>query len=380
MIRIIENNMDLLNYNRLREQLFLEVCKNIQNITPEESESFKLISKNSPSKCVYCIIRDIITYDDKISHLVNEYKVNTYLELAYYYEGALEAKANLNLRKQYLSDLKNYIVSNSEAQTFIPDYSLINDLGSLSQSISNQKKYVEFIKEELFKSFLDFNQVCSKIFDYDKYINGIRNKIVESTKIEVCPYCNKGLIYEIRDHISNDLRFLGDLDHFYLQSKMPLLGLTFSNFIPSCISCNRSLKHQSLENILNPRKRGFDSDARFVLKDSTALLTNNINAIEITLEIRDSSTVFEKIKASKDLFEIDQLYNHISTKEELKRLFNATRILSKSRRELWKGIFEVETFEEAYELLIGFDCDTTDFLNIRHGKLISDIFSKDFFR
>jgi len=376
MIRILENNFDLKNYNRLKEHLFLEISK---NITVEDIDTLKLILKNSDSKCVYCIVRDIIFYDDANEYLANEYNVNLYIELAYYYAEALKAKANLNLRKLYLTNFKNYIDSNVEAQTFIPDYALLDDLVSLHSLISNKSLYVSFINEKLFNVYLDFNEVCSNIFDYDKYIDSVRNQIVETTKIKICPYCNQEPIYEITSQ-SGELRMIGDLDHFYLQSKMPLLGLTFNNFIPSCLICNRALKHQSLARILNPRKRGFDSDAKFLLKNIIALKTNDVEGIEVNLEINGSGVVSAEIKASKELFEIDQLYNHISNKEEIKRLYNSTAILSEGGAKIWKKMFGVETFEEAYERLLGFNIDTTDFINIRHGKLLSDIFGEEYFR
>ncbi|PAW27853.1 hypothetical protein BKC07_16860 [Peribacillus simplex] len=377
MIRILKSNFDIIKYKELQNKLLVNV---ISDIKPHEISNIGLILKDPDSKCIYCVIRDIIMYDENIELLVQEYKVKTYMEITGYYSES-KALTNLEDRKEFLDRFYTYIFSNDEAKDFIPRYESLGDLEDLEPSIKNAELYESYIKETLFKEFIDFNSTCSDIFDYSKYIKPIRAEIIVSTKIEVCPYCNESLIHII-DLEPQEIRALADLDHFYLQSKMPLLGLTFNNFIPSCIKCNRALKLQSVAKILNPCNKGFDKKARFALEDPTQLLIKDISEINVFLKIDETSDEYDEILASKNLFKLEEIYNHNSTKKELKRLSRSTKGLVGGGVKNYQHLFDEEdlTFEKVYEGLLEFKVDTTDFINIRYGKLFSDIFSEEYFR
>lgn len=376
MIKILESNFNITEYNRLKKMLVLDVLREIK---PHKIDNLTLILKDRNSKCVYCIIDDIILYDENINSYTEEYKFLTYIELVNYYSKS-QKPTRLEERKEFLEEFYTYITSNDESLNFIPSYHLLSDLNNLD--ISNDDKYKYFINKILFKEYLDFNSTCEKVFDYNKYIKPIRAQVIESTNIEVCPYCNEGLIH-ILDSGSEEMRALADLDHFYLQSKLPLFALTFNNFIPCCITCNRALKLQSTEKILNPRYSGFDNKARFVMRDPLQLTYKEFSGVEIFLEMDKSNIKYLEILGSKEVFKLEEIYNHKSTKMELKRIYNSTKSLAKGKLKNYQDLFGDEeeiTFEKVYENLIGFEIDANDFINFRYGKLISDIFSKEFFR
>jgi hypothetical protein len=377
MIKILKSNFDISKYKVLQNKLLVDVIKDIKL---DEISNIRLILKDPDSKCIYCIIRDIIMYDENIQLLVQEYKIKTYIEIAGFYSES-RTPTKLEDRKEFLDRFYAYIKSNDEAKLFIPKYESLEDLEELKPRIKNAVLYEKYIEEILFEEFLVFNSTCRDIFDYSKYIKPIRAHIIDSTKIEVCPYCNESLIHIIGE-VSEELRALADLDHFYLQSKMPLLGLTFNNFIPSCLDCNRSLKLQSVAKILNPYNKGFDKKAIFSLEDPTQLLIKDISEIDILLEIDRASVEYDEILASKNLFKLEERYNHNSTKKELKRLYRSTKGLVGGGVKNYQHLFDEEelTFEKVYEELLGFKVDTTDFINIRYGKLLSDIFSEEYFR
>lgn len=58
-------------------------------------------------------------------------------------------------------------------------------------------------------------------------------------KVNTCPYCNLQFTYSI-DRSIKSIR--PHLDHFYPKSKHPLLSMSLYNLIPSCYTCNSSLK------------------------------------------------------------------------------------------------------------------------------------------
>src|ERR1700694_241223 len=65
-----------------------------------------------------------------------------------------------------------------------------------------------------------------------------------ATKLNVktCPYCNRNYTVTVADGKSRVTR--PDFDHFFPHKQFPLLALSFYNLIPSCLVCNRPVKHQ----------------------------------------------------------------------------------------------------------------------------------------
>jgi hypothetical protein len=89
--------------------------------------------------------------------------------------------------------------------------------------------------------------------------------LVNLLKVNVCPYCNRvytnTIIGKGRKQIIRPT-----LDHYFLQSQYPLLGLSFYNLIPACHYCNSNLKGAipfSLDLHMHPYIEGFGQDATF---------------------------------------------------------------------------------------------------------------------
>lgn len=368
MIKILEENFNITDYENLIGSLISAV---IQDVKPNMIGNLNLIAKDM-SQSFQHTIEEIILFDDNKDYLVEKYKVKTYMELTnYYYDSKLPT--NLRDREEFLSKLLEYIESNNEAVNFIPTYESLRELSAINNHIRNNEMYKAYIEEILFREFLDFNDTCRVVFNYDKYIKPIRAQIIKATNIEICPYCNENLIHNIEE------RSLADLDHFYLQSKLPLFGLTFMNFIPCCVTCNRSLKLQSIVKILNPRKEGYENKAVFFLKNP--ILKKDIQSVEVDLVIDKNCAGHELIQESNQLFEIVPRYNHNDTKSTLHYFHKLTKPLSEGGIECYRHILDDDdlTVQKVYEELIGFSIDNTDFINIRYGKLISDVFNKEYF-
>ena len=64
----------------------------------------------------------------------------------------------------------------------------------------------------------------------------VRQYLLNSTEVYVCPYCNRNYTYN-DDEVST-----AQLDHFYSKSIYPILAISFYNLVPSCPTCNRLKK------------------------------------------------------------------------------------------------------------------------------------------
>lgn len=115
--------------------------------------------------------------------------------------------------------------------------------------------------DEIRASILDFEECCKardvewrrrsikkfiRVLDYDRFSRVAGNgwgayELCSRAKYKVCPYCQQCFAMTIvRDDGSRCFR--PTLDHFYSKSEYPFLSLSLYNLIPSCYTCNSSLK------------------------------------------------------------------------------------------------------------------------------------------
>ncbi|TNF78778.1 hypothetical protein FGE05_28050 [Pseudomonas sp. ICMP22404] len=120
-------------------------------------------------------------------------------------------------------------------------------------AISRPAKLREIIEDvESFKSTASdaqrkhFDAACEKLFDYGRFATKSSRpwsayQLCMSSSYRMCPYCQQSLAVTIyRDHKTSSLR--PTLDHFYPKSEYPYLALSLYNLVPSCHTCNSSLK------------------------------------------------------------------------------------------------------------------------------------------
>ena len=150
----------------------------------------------------------------------------------------------------------------------------------------------------------DYNTLVkiTKILDIlnfpEKYIKPIKNlynnrfprkAFMESLGVTVCPYCNRNFINQASK------RTMCDLDHFFSQTKYPILAVSFYNLIPVCHSCNHTKGEQSIS--YSPHDRSYCTDDLltfgFYFKSNNFLSNEKDIAIEIntTKKIKDNINV-----------------------------------------------------------------------------------------
>lgn len=180
----------------------------------------------------------------------------------------------------------------------------------------------------------DIRGRCEKVFNYNQFIKV--NKNVENNRSlwnaynyifgfspKACPYCNLELTTSLQDCLSgNNARYIlrPALDHFLPRSLYPFYALCVNNLVPSCSTCNSSLKKDDdFINVLHisPMGESFKNRAKFGL----ALVNDGyiIQAVddlynENKFDASNFNLVFEsdcsKSKQNIKTFELLRRYNH----------------------------------------------------------------------
>ena len=139
-----------------------------------------------------------------------------------------------------------------------------------------------------------YDNFTTKKQEYDAY------DLADTLGIDTCPYCNINPTYTILDDTEHTLR--PEFDHFYDKSTYPILALSFYNLIPSCHTCNATLKgNKSIS--FHPYEDDFDKVARFQLKLLDVSFYHSINGFEIELISEDP-----KAKELIELFKLNKRY------------------------------------------------------------------------
>jgi len=252
---------------------------------------------------------------------------------------------------------KKYKDINSNIKNFLIDLSFEKNgkiaLGTLMSKYENNTKIIEdfFTKlETKFSSkdldvrdvFLksndktpcDYNTknikekvVCIKKFILNKYNNMYKNlrnkhgkKLIEIGGLHICPYCSRNYIGVI-ESIDGSKSITPDLDHFYPKSRYPFLGITISNFVPSCLFCNQRAKSDEdfYKNSAYPPNKIFnDIEFDFDVYLNKIYIKNYANLIKI-----------DGYKILLDTFLIQETYATHS--EILKSIVNKTQKYKKSK-------------------------------------------------
>jgi len=147
-----------------------------------------------------------------------------------------------------------------------------------------------------------YNNFTSKKEEYDAY------DLAEKLQVNVCPYCNINPTYTVITQNGKKLT-RPEFDHFYDKATYPVLSLSFYNLIPSCHTCNATLKGSetfSDATHLNPYSESFDKVAKFHLHIEDSTFYHKVEGFNIELDTQD-----KRAKNNIKSFELKELYkNH----------------------------------------------------------------------
>ena len=159
------------------------------------------------------------------------------------------------------------------------------------------------------------DKVSSYKFMIDKYNNFTTKKkeynaydLAKKLNVNVCPYCNINSTYTVIK--KDDTKITRpEFDHFYDKATYPILALSFYNLIPSCHTCNSTLKGSeefSMNKYLNPYSDSLDEVAKFHLQIVNSKFYHSIDGFDIELKTEDN-----RAKNNIKCFELDTIYqNH----------------------------------------------------------------------
>ena len=210
-----------------------------------------------------------------------------------------------------------------------------------------------------------YKNFTTKKKEYDAY------DLARKLNINVCPYCNINPTYTVITENGKKIT-RPEFDHFYDKDTYPILALSFYNLIPSCHTCNATLKGQeSFSNLthINPYSESFDKVAKFHLKIGDSSFYYSSTGFELKLKSED-----EKAKNNIKSFELEALYeNH---KEIALELIQKEAIYNESYLDELLTQYEGTLFKNREDLqrLISGGYVSEDEINKRPlSKLIKDI-------
>jgi len=112
-----------------------------------------------------------------------------------------------------------------------------NSLIQAINKINKQKKFLstfEMLELKLdLEAIFDYHNFITKTISWDAY------QLCGLSISKTCPYCHHSYTHTV---VADDGSFRPPLDHYYPKKLYPFLALTLINLVPSCHTCNSSLK------------------------------------------------------------------------------------------------------------------------------------------
>ncbi len=256
---------------------------------------------------------------------------------------------------------------------FIPSFSVVefeNYISALKIPKSNRS----LAENALVDKFFILNGKLLNVFSYGTFLNKEKDynaySLANDLNQNTCSYCNRlytnTVISKSKKKITRP-----QFDHWYPKKKFSLLALSFYNLIPSCSTCNSSVKGDEIFEInshLHPYKDLItDKDFKFSYQYSTE--TKNGVAIKLLFPSGNKA-----VKKSMGSFKIEEVYNaHTEEIKELIRLkqIYSDRYLTILANNTYKGLKISK--EELYQLAFGVKYDEEEFRKRPFSKMKKDL-------
>lgn len=238
---------------------------------------------------------DVFEISKKVEDILNDKKTPLY-----------ERKFFLEIKNK----LKKIIISNPEDLTKIQKI-----IKPLYQAYLAKKSYG--LKGKFKKAAIKkVNNKIFGVFDYDSFIKKSNAKyayqFTENLNINVCVYCNRQYTFTLH---TSDGKCRPTLDHFFDKGKHPYFALSFFNLIPSCYTCNSSLKNQkkfTLDKYLHPFYESMFDVLNFSINITSVDFVNGVKK-DFDIYMKPSvnctnSDLISKAEANSELFKLRELY------------------------------------------------------------------------
>ena len=148
--------------------------------------------------------------------------------------------------------------------------------------------------------------------------------LVNESKIDVCPYCNRNYITARGETVSG-----AQLDHFINRSQYPIFALCLYNLVPCCNVCNlikkkKELKISPFDQTLNDGCVTFTKTGT-LLEDNLAVKVDAKGDIGVNMDVLRLQEAYDfHIKDLKELVELREMYPETQL-DEICELINGER-------------------------------------------------------
>jgi hypothetical protein len=244
-----------------------------------------------------------------------------------------------------------------------------------------------FLESILYKMYADFSASEGK--------NGWSARdFIETLNIKVCPYCNMNYTHiYYKDNPKKLCTSLApvplpkgtcrpDLDHFYPRGndKFPILSMSIFNLIPSCLQCNRQIKHMVEMNqkyFIHPYSDTCIDDILFFIRDVTkspnpldTLLGIN-NDFEISVRKKDSvdNDDYDRACRTLEFFHVIDLYDY--RKDYIQKRYRREVVYSEEYLDTLTNAFPNLYFFNDYKI----EKENETLGNETLGKILNDLFT-----
>tara|TARA_R110002020_G_scaffold347690_2_gene561364 strand:- start:36 stop:1106 length:1071 start_codon:yes stop_codon:yes gene_type:complete len=262
-----------------------------------------------------------------------------------------------------------------------PFYRLIsthnaNDFKIYITSLQKNKSDRTQLETEVFNRISSINKKIEKVFSYDTLSKKDKsyNLYLLATNLNqsTCTYCNRlytnTIVSEKRDGRILKLS-RPQFDHWFPNTRFPLLSVSFFNLIPSCTICNSSLKSDELFQIDTHYHPYINNISNGELTFSYGYDKKSSNGLKITLDTSNDS-----MKKVIDIFKVEEAYN--AHTDELRDLLKLKQLYS----DRYLNILANKTYsdlkiskEELYRLAFGAYFEDIDFRKRPFSRFKKDI-------
>ncbi|WP_318514739.1 hypothetical protein [Photobacterium leiognathi] len=270
---------------------------------------------------------------------------------------------------------------------------LNNELKSMPRDLKR-----ELMRLSIGEVSKEIRERCNKAFNYEKFIKvkkGKENSIhlwnaynyIDGFSPKVCPYCNMELTTLVTDCLNaGNTKYVlrPALDHFLPKSIFPFYALSVNNLIPSCHTCNSSLKKDiDFKRYLhiNPMGDSFKNKAFFYLALRRNDLIydviddiynkNNFDMNKLVIKIKSECN---KTKRNIKTFELLKRYN--THKDEYTGFISNLKKISGDNIEILMQLFDSDNKHDAVNSFLQFNPDVTKHCDISFSVLKNDLIEK----
>jgi len=200
-----------------------------------------------------------------------------------------------------------------------------------------------------------FKKAIEHVFKYKWFIRDTTERynaydLAEALDINTCTYCNLNYTKTIITRKGKKLS-RPEFDHYFDKGKNPLLALSFFNLIPSCHTCNSSLKHSStftLKTHIHPYVENKIDEITFSYKYDS----KGANGLKVKLSAPNCKRTEQTLKdfSTRDVYDshTDVLMDMLKTRQAYSERYleilsdNLLNDVNMSKNELYRLAFGTE--------------------------------------